>query len=98
VIDYEALDEVCAAAEVWEGRHEALAAANPKRREEIAHILLDYMRRELAIDVDYLRESWQEQLNQRSSQSLVEPWGLEVVGSGVGRRRLCPAPRSRVDR
>jgi ATP-dependent helicase YprA (DUF1998 family) len=57
-IAYEALDEVCAAEEVWVDRHEALAEAPPERREEIARTLLDYMRRELAIDVDYLSPDW----------------------------------------
>ena len=49
-LEYEALDEVCAADEVWEGMHEALRTATSVRREQVARTLLDYMRRELAID------------------------------------------------
>ncbi|MCS7007624.1 MAG: helicase-related protein, partial [Gaiellaceae bacterium] len=97
-IDYEALDEVCAADEVWEGRHQALAAATPERRQEIARTLLDYMRRELAIDVEYLNESWQEQLKRRSNDSLVEPWGLEEDEQPIHARVLFPKPRRRAAR
>ncbi len=97
-IEYEALDEVCAAEDVWAARHEALAKAAPKRREEIARTLLDYMRRELAINVDYLDADWQEQLKQRSSQLLVEPWGLQEDEQPLHARVLFPRPRRRAAR
>jgi very-short-patch-repair endonuclease len=97
-IDFEALDEVCAAEEVWAERHQALATTTLERREEIARTLLDYMRRELAIDVDYLDADWQEQLKQRSNQSLVEPWGLEEDEQPLHARVLFPKPRRRAAR
>ena len=97
-IDYEALDEVCAAEDVWGSRHAVLATASPERREQIARVLLDYMRRELSIDVDYLDADWQEALKQRSSQSLVEPWGLEEDEQPIHARVLFPKPRRRAAR
>ena len=39
--------------------------------------LLDYMRRELTIKVDYLDEVWQERLRQNSSQRLRPPCALD---------------------
>jgi ATP-dependent helicase YprA (DUF1998 family)/very-short-patch-repair endonuclease len=97
-IEYEALDEVCAADEVWAEMHEPLRSATPERREQIARTLLDYMRRELAIDVDYLEQNWQEQLKQRSSQLLIEPWGLEEDEQPIHARVLFPKPRRRAAR
>jgi hypothetical protein len=97
-IDYEALDEVCAAPDVWEARQPVVATASSERREQIARVLLDYMRRELAIDVDYLNATWQEALTQRSSQSLVEPWGLEEDEQPIHARVLFPKPRRRAAR
>jgi ATP-dependent helicase YprA (DUF1998 family)/very-short-patch-repair endonuclease len=97
-IDYEALDDVSAAADVWADRHEVLASATPERREQVARTLLDYMRRELAIDVDYLDATWQEQLKLRSNQSLVEPWALEEDEQPIHSRVLFPKPRRRAAR
>jgi hypothetical protein len=43
----------------------------------VAKTLLDYMRRELAIKVDYLDEMAQERMQQQSSQRLISPWALD---------------------
>ena len=40
-------------------------------------VLLDFMRRELAVKVDYLTQSYQEGLLQRSRQRLQPPWGVD---------------------
>ena len=45
---------LCAAEEVWQGRHQALATATQDVRKDVARVLLDLMRRDLAIKVDYL--------------------------------------------
>jgi hypothetical protein len=76
-IGYESLDELSAAEDVWTDCHPALAHANPQTRQEIAKVLLDYLRRELAIKVDYLDPLYQERLRQLSSQRLVEPWAID---------------------
>lgn len=76
-ITYESLEEVCAAEDVWAQSHPALAGAAPSSRAAVAKTLLDYMRRELAIKVNYLSGSFQESLIQLSSQRLGPPWALD---------------------
>jgi ATP-dependent helicase YprA (DUF1998 family)/very-short-patch-repair endonuclease len=76
-IDYASLDELCAAQEEWTACHPALADATPATRVEVARTLLDYLRRELAIKVDYLSPVYQESLRQLSSQRLREPWAID---------------------
>ena len=53
-IKYLSLEDVCRDEEVWAKGHSALVSASPQTRIKIAKVLLDYMRRELAIKVDYL--------------------------------------------
>ena len=62
-IDYASLDELCAAEEEWADMHPALADAAPAVRAEVAKILLDFLRRELAIKVDYLDPVYQERMS-----------------------------------
>ncbi len=76
-IDYLALDDVCAAEDVWEQYHPLLATAAPHTRRKVARVLLDYMRRELAIKVDYLEQGYQDRIRQWSSQRLVDPWAID---------------------
>lgn len=76
-IDYLSLDELCAAEDVWEACHPALATASPATRAKVAKVLLDYMRRELAIKVDYLDPRFQETIKQLSSQRLIDPWAID---------------------
>ncbi|BCL80057.1 RNA helicase [Ktedonobacteria bacterium brp13] len=77
VIDYLSLDEVCADEEIWQNTHPALQQASPATRREISKTLLDYMRRELVIKVDYLNKDYQDVLQQQSNQRLVAPWALD---------------------
>ncbi|MFQ3537088.1 MAG: DEAD/DEAH box helicase [Aggregatilineales bacterium] len=76
-IGYTDLDAVCEAEDVWADKHPALVKASPQTRKTIAKTLLDYMRRELAIKVDYLDRSYQERIQQLSSQRLIEPWAID---------------------
>ncbi|MGH7425481.1 MAG: DEAD/DEAH box helicase, partial [Candidatus Methylomirabilales bacterium] len=76
-ITYESLEEVCAAEDVWAQAHPALSGASPSTRAAVAKTLLDYMRRELAIKVNYLSSAFQETLIQLSSQRLGSPWALD---------------------
>jgi hypothetical protein len=52
-ISYDSLEEVCAAEDVWQENHAALAGATPETRAKVATVLLDDMCRRLAIKVDY---------------------------------------------
>jgi ATP-dependent helicase YprA (DUF1998 family)/very-short-patch-repair endonuclease len=82
-IDYLSLDEVSAAEDIWTDCHVALAAASPFVRMTITKVLLDFMRRELAINVNYLDDRYHEQIRQLSAQRLISPWAIdenEVMG------------------
>jgi ATP-dependent helicase YprA (DUF1998 family) len=74
---YESLDELCASERHWADRHPALQGADPATRQHVATVLLDYLRRELCLQVDYLDASFQERLRQQSAQLLNEPWALD---------------------
>mgnify|MGYP000172314037 CR=1 FL=1 len=76
-IRYQSLDLLCAAEEEWTGLHPALATATPEQRLQVAKTLLDYLRRELALKVDYLDPAQQERIQQQSSQYLLEPWAID---------------------
>ncbi|MFN8176413.1 MAG: DEAD/DEAH box helicase [bacterium] len=75
-IDYVALTDLCRDQAEWRDAHAVLAAASPEARERILRALLDFMRRELAIRVEFLDPVQVEGIQQASSQYLVEPWGL----------------------
>jgi hypothetical protein len=76
-IEYQSLDEASAAAELWGEAHPALTTASAETRMKVAKVLLDYMRRELAISVNYLDTTWQEQIRQQSNQRLIPPWAID---------------------
>lgn len=76
-IGYADLDTVCEAEDVWSDKHPILMMASPQTRMTIAKTLLDYMRRELAIKVDYLDNNYQDRMQQLSSQRLIEPWAID---------------------
>ncbi len=94
-IDYSPLDELCAAEDVWQNSHSALATATPETRQQVARVLLDYMRRELAIKVSYLDQAEQERLRQLSSQYLIAPWALDESEDLTHAAILFPRPRLR---
>ena len=76
-IHYTSLDEVCAAEDLWQDTHPALVGATSETRCHVCRVLLDFMRRELAIKVDYLNQTHQESLRQLSSQRLRYPWAMD---------------------
>jgi ATP-dependent helicase YprA (DUF1998 family) len=76
-IDYRSLEELCATDDDWQGTHPALALADAETRKKVAKVLLDHMRRELAIKVDYLSEQTQEQIQLQSSVKLRSPWAID---------------------
>ncbi len=92
-IRYLSLDDVCAAQDVWEKCHPALASAQPETRREVARTLLDFMRRELAIKVDALDPLAHERLRQLSDQRLAEPWRIDENEKLETWRILFPSPR-----
>jgi len=76
-IDYVSLGEFCADQSEWDQCHPALAFASTADREKICRVLLDFMRRELAIRVNFLDPTEQESIRQLSRQQLIAPWALD---------------------
>lgn len=76
-IDYSDIDEITSTEELWQDRHEALSDATATTRLKLARVLLDFLRKELAIKVDYLDHQYQERLQQRASQHLKPPWSID---------------------
>lgn len=96
-IHYASLEEVCRAEDLWRDCHPALGAAGPETRKKICKVLLDYMRRELAIKVDYLNREFQERLIQQSNQHLKSPWAIDENERIEHATILYPRPRSKKD-
>ncbi|MFI5814557.1 protein kinase [Streptomyces sp. NPDC051643] len=74
-IDYADLNWIAAHPERWQSAHPALRDADPALREEIGRTLLDFMRRALAIDVQYFRDDF-DTLQRASEERLTGPWVL----------------------
>lgn len=75
-VEYQDLSEIAAHEQSWADCHPALRDDNPEHRAEIAKLLLDELRRVLAVDVDYLTSIGFEQVKKQSGQHLREPWAL----------------------
>lgn len=75
-IDYPYLKPVCEDADMWKG-NKLLSAVSPELRYEISKALIDFFRRSLAIDVEYLKKERFDQIKQNSEQHLLPPWGLD---------------------
>ncbi|MEP7161075.1 MAG: DEAD/DEAH box helicase [Dermatophilaceae bacterium] len=74
-VRYADLEELARDDESWRASHE-LCDANPGVRKDLCQILLDEMRRVLAIDVDCLTETGFERLERESRQHLTGPWAI----------------------
>lgn len=96
-IEYSSLEELAKAEDVWSDKHFVLKSADPKTRTLIAAVLLDYMRRELAIKVDYLTDATQEQIKLQSSAKLIPPWAIDEGERLETASILYPRPRQRND-
>lgn len=76
VIDYPGLAEVAADETQWAHCHPALATATPKLRAFVLRVLLDTIRRELAVKVDVMEADEQERIRNRSDQRLIGEWAI----------------------
>lgn len=75
-IDYLDLKELCEADEYWQ-QHKLFASATPERRELIVRTVLDYMRRELAIDAPCLQPNRQQDITRQVNAYLNEQWRFD---------------------
>ena len=76
-IDYLSLGDFCGDQDEWKDSHPALVRCSTADREKICRVLLDYMRRELAIRVSHLDPVEQESIRQLSRQRLAPPWAID---------------------
>ena len=97
-IEYPSLDEFCAHEPSWQNSHPALIHAMPEQRLNIVKVLLDFMRRELAIDVEYLQPDFFERLQQQSNQRLRSPWAVDENESMEASQVFYPRSRRQNDR
>lgn len=108
-IGYSSLDELCASDKHWKDWspsgdqkkhpcHVALSAATAKTRETICKVLLDFLRRELVINVNYLDPGYQEKIRQGSDQHLREPWNIDENERLETYRAVFPRSRTQRDR
>lgn len=96
-IHYDSLSDVCAAEHVWQDKHPALAEATPTERERVALILLDHLRRELAIKVEELEPEHLEGLARRSSQRIAGDWAIDDIRQLQYARAVLPRPSKPTD-
>jgi len=100
-VEYRDLARLCDDPKPWAACHTTLKAATSALRQEIATTLLNYLRRELVIFVDYLDPAHQEQIRLDANQLLVDPWMLgdndqltqsfvAILGSGGRKSRGKP--------
>jgi superfamily II DNA/RNA helicase len=96
--DYLGLGEIAADTSFWQQQnaHGALVSASADQRATVIRVLLDHLRRSLAIKEDSLTPNYQDRISEQSRQRLREPWVIEdareMVHSGIA------WPRSRMDK
>jgi hypothetical protein len=100
VVEYREVDDIAADAEAWHGCLPALADGPPPLRAELMRIMLDEMRRVLAVDVDCLTKDGFDRLSRQVAQHLRGPWVLddtwrpEIAGTAHPRPGRPGAPRN----
>ncbi|KWW97648.1 DEAD/DEAH box helicase [Carbonactinospora thermoautotrophica] len=98
---YVSLAEIAEAEDVWEHTHPALRDAPAEARFQVGHILLDEMRRALAVDAECLTLAGFERIQRLSDQYLTGPWALPENSVPPRVATVFPAPsrpgRSRAD-
>jgi ATP-dependent helicase YprA (DUF1998 family) len=94
-IEYADLDDICEEESLWNGSHVALTTATPAHRKFVVQTLLDFMRRELAIKVQYLEANYQERMKRGSDQHLRRDSAWSFDENEVLERGKILYPRSR---
>jgi ATP-dependent helicase YprA (DUF1998 family)/very-short-patch-repair endonuclease len=96
--EYLGIEELAADQAYWQEKnaHGALVTASPEQRVTIIRVLLDHLRRSLAVKEDSLSPNYQERISEQSRQRLCDPWVIEDSRDMV--RAAVAWPRSRGDR
>ena len=95
LFDYLDLDDIAAAQECWANTHPLLRDDSVEHRGVLSRIVLDEMRRSLAVDVDVLTADGFERLGQQSDQLLAGTWALAVGEPRVAARTVFGRPSGR---
>ncbi|WP_326788586.1 DEAD/DEAH box helicase [Streptomyces sp. NBC_00151] len=74
--EYTDLREIAGDQECWQGAPAALADDSPEHREYLARVLLDELRRSLAVDEPLLTQEGFDQLQRQSDAQLLGVWAL----------------------
>ncbi|MGH2481494.1 MAG: helicase-related protein, partial [Ktedonobacteraceae bacterium] len=99
-IAYQDLDLVCEDQATWEAdskgkkRHALLAEMSVELRRDLCKVLLDFMRRELAMKVMYLDPNLNEGIRLQSGQHLKDPWSIDEDEELVHAGHLFPRGRT----
>jgi len=94
-INYESLVELSENENDWQNVHPALVSASSEIRIKVLTVLLDYMRRSLAIKADYLDPFYHERIKQQSNQYLTGSWSIDEDERMEGSSILYPRARNR---
>jgi superfamily II DNA/RNA helicase/very-short-patch-repair endonuclease len=92
-IEYQGLLDCCRDEAEWNKGHPLLGSITPEKRYELAHELLDVMRKGLCLKSIYLDPMYQDRIRNRSFNDLKEPWGLSEDERPVSWAYLVPRPR-----
>lgn len=91
-IDYESVDELAAADDEWRGVHATLATASAATREDVCRVLLDDLRRNLAVHVSWLDADEQQSIKDQSYQRLADRWAIDPGEQLVAAAIAYPRP------
>jgi len=75
-VDYEGLESLCSRDDLWQ-ELPPLARLSASQRLGILRPILDFCRKKLAIRVECLRETYQQQLRQRVNQVINDRWNFD---------------------
>lgn len=75
-VDYHGLHKLSQDDSCWQDKP-VMAKLTPEQREHILRVILDEMRRKLAIKAKYLKPQHQDELKRRTQEYLNERWALE---------------------
>ena len=97
-IQYQSLQECAEDQDEWNACHPLLVNALPNLRFDLAHELLETMRRGLCIKTIYLDNRHLEQVRNRSFSDLKEPWGFSEDERTTSSFVMVPRPKTNVFR
>lgn len=93
-IDYAELDAVAADDGLWKALHPVLGNASADTRKIICRTLLDFIRRDLCTEVDYLDRDTQDRIKRNSFNELRDPWAFDPVEKLDQRKLAFPCSES----